>query len=968
MKGRGRGLWQRLGVELDKGSAQAFMSDMERALAAGGEKGARGLKRALEEALDLTLANLRKQLAEGVIDSKTFTKLKAEAESAFNNTLVKGMDDLKAKGKLTDAEFVKLSKSLKQVKQESDEAGKGFKGMMQGFVGGLAAFGAAKVTDLLTSAAYGVKNFLFSSSAAASEADDVVNRLAGTLERVGVKMSDVQGELDAGARAMQENTRFDDETYLGIIDALTEGTGSYTKAQRDAATVADLMAKKKMDLAAASLIVAKAINDPEMSLKKLGIAAREGETAIEAIRRTFRGAAEQDTKVFGGAIAQVTNAWGNFKEAAGKALNEMLMKSGILPRLTAYLNENSEELGEWWEQNQEGLKETAADLATVAEGLGKLARTSLPKFTVAVEFFSNLTEWYNSLPPFAKKALSAVAWAGGELTSPVRALTRSQRLSDAFDRSYGRETRRPQPMGRAEAAELDRLIDGALDPAPPAGGGAAQAPARMTEEQVQRYQALAQSRRLTADETRALRAEEQALREEVSKARPGSEEEVDARKRLADVEEALAGKKERAKKRERDADADEITRMGQIAERRALTSRETARLGSLQDRLTRSVESGTLSVEAEAKAQAKLADIRKALDAPREREIQMLRDIGQLRNLNASEIMKLSGREDELRAALSAKNLTLEREIYLRRQLAEVQGAIPAVDLTPATIIRPEMGPRLTLLSRGEERDTTEMRQQLALLAEISGWRSLSRDELAAAADLESQIERKLSNQSLSMRERLDLERDLAEAREANASLFTMDNVWESMVEASGAAGEMIAESWTDVFERVFEGGMNLRDFMNGMWDGVAGGLGKAIKAEAGIRAKKAGVHALEAAATGTLALAKHDYTAATKAYNAIPKFIAEAAGWAALGGAAGALQHESGGGSAGHQRLDRGGADSGLEAARRAESHIYVRNTINVNPFDPDSPRVQEVVQRTARNIVDSQGPDAFTRGSAPQ
>ena len=525
-------------------------------------------------------------------------------------------------------------------------------------------------------------------------------------------------------------------------------------------------------------------------------------------------------------------------------------------------------------------------------------------------------------------------------------------------------------MSPEQAAWLDRLIDGDPTPTPPTGGGLG---GRMTEEQVQRYKDLAQSRRLTADETRALRAEERALREEISKTKLGSEEEVDARKRLADVEAALAGKKEKKKKRERDAEADELARFRQISQERSLSARETAHLEAIQERLTRAVEGGNLSLEAEAKARQKLADIQRIFDEPREREIRLLSDISQLRHLHGEEIFSLSRIEDQLRAALSAKNLELEREILLRRQLAEVTGALASSRLDGVQATTQDQGyrsiisgPRMTLQDRDDVKSQEVMRHELAMLQQIAQWRTLSRDEAAAAAAYEERIERALAAGNLNRHEALQLEQDLAAARELSSSAFTWDNVWESMVSASGAAGELVAESWLDVFERVFEGGMNLRDFMTGMWDGVAGGLGKAIKAEATLEAKKAGVNALKAGATGTLALARHDYVAATKAFNAVPMFIAEAAGWAALGGAAGAIQHESGGGrGGGSNSLDRGGPDAGLDAARRIESHIYVRNTINVNPLDPNSPLVQDFVHTTARNVIDRQGADAFTVGT---
>lgn len=833
-KGKGIGLWERMGVELDKGTVQAMMSEYENALATSGEKGARAMERALKETHALTVAKLEKQLRDGLINEKTFSKLKAEADRGFAQSLGKGMDDLKAKGKLTDAEFVKLSKTLSKLESQSKDTGSSFKGMMQGFIGGLAAGAMTAGIDALLRGVGAVKGFIFGASQAATEAEDVVNSLAGTLERFGVRFASVRGELESNARLFQDRTVFDDETYLGIIDALTEKTGSYTAALRDAETVANVMYKRKLDLATASDVVSKALRNPEMSLEKVKIQAWEGEKAIDAIRRAFDGAAEGGTKTFSGQLAQLTNGWGNFKEAAGEALNNLAVKLGILPKATAWLRENTDEMvawvettgakmETWWKTNREDVQQTIRDVQQLASDLKSIAAMVLPPVRVVVEFVAKLARWYNKVDRWEDKYLY-----GPEPGVPVDHghTGRPQAEIDHSHTPAARQGRNRQPKGTGTGT----------------GTG--------------------------------------------TRAKPLTE--------------------------------DERT----------------------------------------------------------EREIALLAEVAKMRRLEADELAKLEGYQDRARARLSATNLGLAEEVRLRERLAKiittmVAGGVPAPDLAPATIITPVRKPFGTYHTpdeRAEQRSVAAMRQQLELLGDIGQWRRLNRDEIDAAAKLEGDIERKLRNQNLSARERLELEQNLAVAREMNAGDFTMDNVWEVMAGSARAAGDSIGDAWTDNFERIFEDGLDLKSFMDGMWAGTSAGLAKAIAGEARLRAKHNTVKAVEAGAEGLLAVAKREPDAAAAAFSSAGKFLLSAAGWAALGGAAGAAGGHGSSRGGGHSPMERGGPDAGHDIGRRVETHTYIRLEAKFDPFDPNSPRHQDLIHTTARNVIDTQGRDAFTRGNAAE
>src|SRR5690606_31376309 len=100
---------------LDRSAARQAGQEMEKALAQAGQQGGQSFLRELRAQFDRRMAELREQLARGIIDEKEFRRRAAEAAREFNRGLLQNIERLRREGRLTDREFIRLTRSLKNV-------------------------------------------------------------------------------------------------------------------------------------------------------------------------------------------------------------------------------------------------------------------------------------------------------------------------------------------------------------------------------------------------------------------------------------------------------------------------------------------------------------------------------------------------------------------------------------------------------------------------------------------------------------------------------------------------------------------------------------------------------------------------------------------------------------------------------------------------------------------------------------
>jgi hypothetical protein len=206
------------------------------------------------------------------------------------------------------------------------------------------------------------------------EADKIWNRLAGTLETVGVGFGSVESQVRAAARAMQDTTTVGDEEFAETLQTLIAITGDYDRSLAAVSTTADLAAGLQLDLAAAAKLVGRAMVGETGTLSRYGIIVREGADAVEQIRTQFAGLAANEARTLGGRLTMLGNEWGDLKEAIGEAMIDATNGASIVDQLT----ESLKRMSQWVVDNGPEIRDFWSGLLDLLhlnrEGLLKLER------------------------------------------------------------------------------------------------------------------------------------------------------------------------------------------------------------------------------------------------------------------------------------------------------------------------------------------------------------------------------------------------------------------------------------------------------------------------------------------------------------------------------------------------------------------------------------------------------------------
>ena len=198
------------------------------------------------------------------------------------------------------------------------------------FTGNLAAAGVGAAFRL---AAKGVSEFagiLKQGVALAQVQEDAVNKLNTALKLSGQFSTAASKELQEYASALQQTTKFGDEAIIETA-ALIQSLGQLDKEGLKKATAAtlDLSAALGIDLNAAALLVGKAAAGEVSSFSRYGLIIKKGAdnaetfaTALDAINKKFGGAAAEQVKTFSGAVAQLSNTYGDTLETLGELVTK----------------------------------------------------------------------------------------------------------------------------------------------------------------------------------------------------------------------------------------------------------------------------------------------------------------------------------------------------------------------------------------------------------------------------------------------------------------------------------------------------------------------------------------------------------------------------------------------------------------------------------------------------------------------
>jgi hypothetical protein len=197
-------------------------------------------------------------------------------------------------------------------------------------------------------AASAVGSFFKSSVAEALQAEKSFAFVGQALTNIGVNATKVRPEIDGVVNALSTKMGIDNDEVNLAFASMTTKVGNYKTALQALPTVLDVAKARNMDLGQASDLVSKALNGNEGALKKLGVSVKEGETAFDALRRTYKGFAQAEANTFQGTIDRLVVGWKNIEEAVGKAIigTDNMQSSGnllvdVMKNLETFISNNA---------------------------------------------------------------------------------------------------------------------------------------------------------------------------------------------------------------------------------------------------------------------------------------------------------------------------------------------------------------------------------------------------------------------------------------------------------------------------------------------------------------------------------------------------------------------------------------------------------------------------------------------------
>lgn len=246
----------------------------------------------------------------------------------------------KLKGQLKDAE----GEGAKSGKKIGDGFGGGFEGAASKALGGIK--GQLLALAGAVAGAFTLKAVV----AEAMDAEDATNSFAASLRAAGKLSAESLGDFQAYASALQKITTAGDDAIVknaALLVSVGKLSGDGLKTATQASL--DLAAGLNMDLSAAFELVSKAASGNVTALSRFGVRvrktgdeARDFQTALQKINDTFGGMAESKVNTFGGAVAQLKNAFSDTLESIGN----FIVKSPVVVALIRHLGKSFSELAE----------------------------------------------------------------------------------------------------------------------------------------------------------------------------------------------------------------------------------------------------------------------------------------------------------------------------------------------------------------------------------------------------------------------------------------------------------------------------------------------------------------------------------------------------------------------------------------------------------------------------------------------
>ena len=164
---------------------------------------------------------------------------------------------------------------------------------------------------------------------AALEQEKAMAVLGNAVEKGGIAFASVRKEIEATTAALQAKTNYGDEVQMRALGQMVALSGDYEASLKALPALLDLSTALQIDLAGATNLVGRGLSGNIELFSRYGIVVEKGITSqglINLLLDKFGGAAEANRDP----LKQLTNTWGDFGEALGRAVMPVLIPSVIL--------------------------------------------------------------------------------------------------------------------------------------------------------------------------------------------------------------------------------------------------------------------------------------------------------------------------------------------------------------------------------------------------------------------------------------------------------------------------------------------------------------------------------------------------------------------------------------------------------------------------------------------------------------
>ncbi|MEP0814523.1 MAG: hypothetical protein HRF49_07655 [bacterium] len=278
---------------------------------------------------------------------------------------------------------------------------------------------AAKVFVVIQ-ALRGLGRFISSSIADYNAEADAINKLNAAMQAHGVYTERGSKKLQRFASEVQRLTTIGDDAVINLSAQIAAITGLGEDALPTAAKAAIQLSKAYgVDLNAAGTLLAKTLISDVNALARYGVQVDMTQDAQGRLNQLLANStagwviAEQETKTFSGAMAQLKNSWGDFKEVVGGWIAESPMVQDALKNIRTSVDElNAVVTGEGDKGNLGKAIEVVKEAwAQALPGLLSVWETLKAEF---LDIFGETIDWFKENWPLILATIKVVGAAISE--------------------------------------------------------------------------------------------------------------------------------------------------------------------------------------------------------------------------------------------------------------------------------------------------------------------------------------------------------------------------------------------------------------------------------------------------------------------------------------------------------------------------------------------------------------------------